>query len=439
MRETWTIKPVTGPLTATVRPPGSKSLTNRAMLLAALAQGRSRLGGVLEADDARFMRQALMSLGFAITAGDVPDERVVEGQAGGIPASKATLHVGNAGTAYRFLTAACCLGQGEYELDGVPRMRERPIAQLVQPLRQLGARIEYLGQDGYPPLRVLASGLRGGEVTLTTTLSSQYISALLHIGPYCGNGLTLRFDGPITSEPYVRMTLATMAAFGVEVEAEPGLRRIAIQPGQYVGRDYAIEPDASAASYFLAAAAIVPGSKITIEGLGFRSVQGDAGFAEVLQRMGAAVVCESDRITVIGPRPGERLRGIDVNLNAMPDMAQTLAVVALYAHGRTTIRDVGNLRVKETDRLAALQNELTKLGAKVVIEGDDLVIDPPAAGPSVGEGAIIETYDDHRMAMSFAVASLVTPGVVIADPRCVDKTYPRFFDDLAKLTKDVSA
>ncbi len=416
---------------AAVRPPGSKSLTNRALLLAALAEGTSHLTGVLFSDDTRVMLEALTKLGFAPEI-DEPGECVtLLGRGGRIPADDAALHLGNAGTAFRFLTAAVCLGRGTYRLDGIPRMRERPIGQLVDALRELGANIQYEGKEGYPPLRISAAGLRGGQLAFEPTLSSQYISALLQIAPYLPGGLTLRFHGPITSRPYVEMTLALMARFGVIADTDPGFTRISVAPGAYQGIEYAVEPDASNASYFLAAAAIIPGAKCTIEGLGKASLQGDVGFADVLHQMGAGLLFGRDFITVFCPPAGQPLRGIDIDLSAMPDMAQTLAVVALFALGPTAIRNIGNLRVKETDRLAALRNELTKLGASVEIEGDDLLITPPPGGKVTP--AAIDTYDDHRMAMSFAVAGLRGEGVVINDPACVNKTFPGFFDELERL------
>ncbi len=438
MPDTLTILPLTTPLRATLRPPGSKSLTNRALLLAALADGVSTLTGVLEADDPHYMRQALGALGFALEHDPQRQTVSIAGQGGRLPRSSAELFLGNAGTAVRFLTAAVCLGDGEYTLDGVPRMRQRPLAQLVEPLRQLGARIDYLGDANCPPLRVRAGGLRGGELTMPPTLSSQYISALLQVGPYCQEGLTLQFDGPVTSRPYVEMTLNVMERFGVTCEVDPAFTCVHVPRGGYVAQQYDIEPDASAASYFLALGALLPEAKVTVQGLGFRSVQGDTGFAMLLQQMGAGVICERDAITVLGLSKGEKLRGIDVDLNHMPDMAQTLAVVALFAEGPTVIRNIGNLRVKETDRMAALRNELTKLGAQVDIAGDDMTITPPVGGQlQVQPGTVIATYDDHRMAMSFAVAGLAAPeltdGLTLADPACVNKTFPDYFEYLDRL------
>jgi 3-phosphoshikimate 1-carboxyvinyltransferase len=432
MPDSITIKPAQA-FQAALTPPGSKSLTNRALLLAALAEGESTIRRPLLADDTRAMLDALPALGFAVHRHD--EHVTIRGGGGAIPAREATLNLGNAGTAMRPLTAACCLGQGSYLLDGVARMRQRPIGELVSPLRRLGATIDCTMAEGFPPLRITAHGLAGGEIDMAPTLSSQFITALLMVGPCMTDGLTIRFQGPITSRPYVEMTLALMARFGVDATVDPMFSQISVAPGRYRAIDYLVEPDASNASYFLAAAAVIPGSRITVEGLGFRSVQGDAWFAErVLQPMGAAVIYEPDAITVIAPPSGQRLKGIDIDLNAMPDMAQTLAVLALFADGLTTIRNVGNLRVKETDRMAALQTELHKLGATVTIDGDDLTIQPPHALPP--EGATIDTYDDHRMAMSFAVAGLHPAShgrITLRDPDCVNKTFPDFFEYLDRL------
>lgn len=437
------IPPLTEPFNCTggraLRLPGSKSLTNRALVLAALADGASTLTGVLFSDDTRVMLANLEKLGFLDQARDVDAARctvTIHGQAGRIPAaggsggSGGELFCGNSGTTIRFLTALCCLGDpgSRYTLTGIPRMLERPIGELVDMLRRLGARIDYAGREGFPPIVVHGGGIRGGELTLQPTLSSQYITAALQIAPYLPGGLTLRFDGPVTSRPYVEMTAATMRAFGVQPVWQGDA--IAVPAGVYAGRPYAIEPDASNASYFLAAAAITPGSHADIADLTAASVQGDAKFTAVLERMGSP------------------LHAVDVDLNDMPDMAQTLAVVALFAQGTTVIRNVGNLRVKETDRMAALQNELTKFGAKVEITGDDLAITPPPEVASKetshlpfppGGEVVIETYDDHRMAMAFAVAGLGShrlpgrPRVVIDDPACVNKTFPNFFDKINEL------
>ncbi|QNN24410.1 3-phosphoshikimate 1-carboxyvinyltransferase [Planctomycetales bacterium ZRK34] len=412
--------------------PGSKSLTNRALLLAALARGVSELTNVLFADDTRVMMAALGKLGFQLQVDEPKRSVVVHGLGGKIPAKDAELILGNAGTAMRFLTAACCLGHGTYTLDGIPRMRQRPIGQLVDPLRSLGAKIDYLGEDGFPPLEIHADGLAGdgGSVHMSPTTSSQFVSALMQIAPCCLRDIELVFDDRPVSIPYIEMTAKLMELFGAETDCDRDWTRVSVPGSQtYEAMDYRIEPDASNASYFLAAAAITPMSAVRITGLGRGSVQGDAAFAHVLSRMGVTVEQRDAQTWLKGPRS---LRNIDIDLNAMPDMAQTLAIVTLFAEGPSVIRNIGNLRVKETDRLAALHAELTKLGATVRIDGDDLHITPPPGGQLTP--AAIDTYDDHRMAMAFAVAGLRSPGVVINDPACVNKTFPEYFDYLKRLS-----
>ncbi len=410
--------------------PGSKSLTNRALLLAALADGKSTLTGVLFSDDTRVMMDALEALGFKITRNEDTHTVTVHGQAGKIPNKKATLHLGNAGTAMRFLTAACCLGHGEYVLDGIPRMHQRPIAELVEPLQQLGAKIEYLSNDGFPPLRIHACGLAGGELKMEPTLSSQFISALLQIGPCLEQGLTIDFKGPLTSEPYVRMTLKLISMFGADTHDNLEMNQAVVNTSGYTGLDYTIEPDASNASYFLAAASAIPNSRCNIKSLGSQSLQGDIAFGGVLNEMGAAFEVNRSDVCV-SSTTSSRLRGVTLDLNHIPDAAMTIATLAILAQGPTTIRNVGNWRVKETDRMAAMQTELTKLGATVTVNGDDITITPPPNGKITP--AAIDTYDDHRMAMAFAVIGLAQPGVTINDPDCVNKTFPDFFKYLGYL------
>lgn len=419
------------PFEATLRLPGSKSLTNRALLLAALASGTSHLSGVLFSDDTRRMIEALKALGFQLHPDRQAQQVKVTGKGGMIPAKQAALDLGNAGTAMRSLTAACCLGHGTYRLDGIARMRQRPIGELVEPLRELGATVVYEGNVGYPPLTVFGKGLKGGQVRMKPTLSSQFVSALLMAGPGMSDGLRIGFDGPITSRPYVEMTVAMMRQFGATVVADERWQQVAVKAGGYESHDWSIEPDASNASYFLTAAAVIPGSRCKVDGLGSQSIQGDVGFARVLKQMGAQVKVEAEAITVASPVGGKRLRGVDVDLNRMPDMAQTLAAAAVFADGPTTIRNVGNLRVKETDRMAAMQAELTKIGASVLIHGDDMVIQPPQDGKI--RSASIATYDDHRMAMSFTVIGLAAEGIHIEEAGCVNKTFPGFFDYVKQL------
>jgi 3-phosphoshikimate 1-carboxyvinyltransferase len=425
------IDPVTRPFNASITPPGSKSITNRALILAALAAGKSALSNVLFADDTRVMMEALEYLGFEIEISRTNKTVNIGGRSGAIPVAAAKLSCGNSGTTIRFLTALCALGRGEFILDGVERMRQRPIGDLTEMLRHLGVRTRCLERAGFPPILVHADELPGGLLRATAAQSSQFLSAILMVSPYARHEVIIDLIEPQTSWPYAVMTMRMMDEFGVTAELirdpvtqEP--KRIVVPQGRYTGRALAIEPDASNAAYFLAVAAIHPGSKLSVQGLGRDSIQGDIGFADVLGRMGAAVVVESDSITVTGP---DELRGIDIDLAAMPDTAQTLAVAALFAMGRTTIRGLATLRVKETDRLTALKSELTKLGADVTIGSDTIQIDPP---PKV-RPAEIATYDDHRMAMSFALAATKSPGIIIKDSQCVNKTYPNFFDDLRKV------
>jgi 3-phosphoshikimate 1-carboxyvinyltransferase len=424
-----TVQPFDRPFHRVFAPPGSKSLSNRALVLAALGAGGSTLRNVLFADDTRVMLDSLAKLGFALTIDEPARVVTIDGQSGRIPATTADCFVGNSGTTVRFLTALCTLGRGMYTLDGVERMRQRPIGPLVTMLKNLGARIEHLANAGYPPVRVLADELPGGFVRFGAESSSQFLSALLMIAPYARHEVRIDLALGQTSWPYVEMTLRLMDAFGLtpEIERDPASgepRRVIIERGQYRASDYRIEPDASNASYFLALAAMHKGSRIELRGLGSHSLQGDVKFIDVLKRLGANASMSRDALTVEGT--GE-LHGIDADMSAMPDLAQTLGVVALFADGETTMRGLHTLRVKETDRIAALQNELTKLGARVTVDGDDAMTIVP---PVMVTPASIDTYDDHRMAMSFALAGTRAAGVLIKDAQCVNKTYPEFFTDL---------
>jgi len=425
------VQPLERRFQARVAPPGSKSLTNRALVLAALAGGACELSNVLFADDTMRMLDGLERLGFGPRV-DRPAGIVrIDGRGGEVPATSGALFCGNSGTTIRFLTALCALGRGSYTLDGVPRMRQRPIGQLVELLASLGVRVTYDLAEGFPPITVSADRLPGGLTKVGEALSSQYLSAVLQVAPYARHEVRVDLVGRQTSWPYVAMTMRLMDEFGHTPElirdpdtGEP--RQIIVPRGSYRATNYAVEPDASNATYFLGIAALHPGSQITVSGLGKSSLQGDVGFAGVLRQMGAEVRVGDDTITVTGP---DRLVGIDVNLATMPDTAQTLAVLALFAEGPTTIRGLQTLRVKETDRIAALATELTKLGAGVEVRGDDLIITPPRQIAA----AAIDTYDDHRMAMSFAMAGTRATGVTIREAGCVAKTYPDFFSDLAKL------
>jgi 3-phosphoshikimate 1-carboxyvinyltransferase len=424
------ITPIRRPFDAAVTPPGSKSLTNRALILAALAAGPCRVANVLLADDSAVMLDGLRRLGFEVAVDGTTV--TVDGQGGRVPASAADLFCGNSGTTIRFLAALCALGHGTFALDGVARMRQRPIGELVDVLSSLGAKLDYVGEPGYPPVRVTADGLAGGRMTYGTAKSSQFLSAVLMAAPYAREELTVALQGPQTSWPYVAMTMRLMDTFGVTslllrdpLTAEP--KEVTVPLGTYAATDYSVEPDASGAAYFWALAALHEGGRVTVPGLGKNSIQGDLGFAGVLSKMGAAVSVGVDDVTVVGTG---QLNGMDIDLSAMPDQAQTLGVVALFARGPTRISGLRTLRVKETDRLAAMAAELVKFGAGVTVDGDDAItVRPP---PTVTAGVAVDTYDDHRMAMSFALAGTRVDGVLIRDSECVRKTYPTFFEELAK-------
>ncbi|MDD9967004.1 MAG: 3-phosphoshikimate 1-carboxyvinyltransferase [Myxococcales bacterium] len=411
-------------LSARVVVPGSKSISNRAVVLAALAGGDSELRGVLDSDDLRVMERALRQLGADIEV-DGSNWRV-RGTSGHLQAVRDTVDVRASGTAARFLTALSTLSPGPVVIDGVARMRERPIVDLVDALAGLGADIRIDGRAGCPPLTIAGGGLTGGEATIDASRSSQYVSAVLMVAPFARSDVHLRLrDGVLVSRPYVDVTLSAMEAFGVEATfAAPGLLTVAA--GQrYRGRRYTVEPDASTAAYFFAAAAIT-GGRILVEGLSPVSQQADIGVLSLLERMGCEVEALPEGVSVVGP--SGRLRPIDVDMNAMPDAVLAMAVVALFASGPSRLRNVANLRIKETDRLAALASELTKLGARAEADADSLTIAP---GPL--RGCEIETYDDHRMAMALALAGLALDGVVIRDPGCVSKSWPAYFDALLAL------
>jgi 3-phosphoshikimate 1-carboxyvinyltransferase len=412
---------ITSPVVGRIRPPGSKSLTNRALACAALARGTTRLAGVLDSQDTRVMAAGLSALGFAIDA-DWPHGVVrVEGSAGRVPARQASIDCAASGTTMRFLSAVCGLGTGPYRLDGTTRMRQRPIGDLVQALVALGCHAVAESPGECPPV-VVSGGIRAARGSVRGDTSSQFASALAMIGPCLPQGLRLEFEGDLVSLPYLEMTRRVMASFGGAITVEPdGAWQIA--PGGYVGRDYAIEPDASAASYFFAAAAIT-GGRVTVEGLSRQSLQGDVAFCEALGRMGCRVDWQDDAITV----SGRAAHGVAIDMNAISDTVPTLGVVALFADGPTTIRNVAHIRDKETDRLRDLACELRRLGGGIDEHPDGLTIHPrPLAA------ATVSTYDDHRMAMSLALAGLVVPGVAVADPGCVGKTFPGYWRALGGL------
>jgi 3-phosphoshikimate 1-carboxyvinyltransferase len=424
--ESIEITPVAGPLKAVVRPPGSKSLTNRALVCAALADGESTLTGALVSDDTHVMIDGLSRLGIPIDVADNGTTLRVAGTGGAIPAIEADLFIGNSGTTVRFLTAMVTLGHGAFRLDGVPRMRERPIGDLADALNALGAVVRCESPGGCPPVSVHANGLPGGVAKVRGDISSQFLSGLLMASPCATGTVSLQVDGQLVSKPYVGMTLEVMRAFGVEVSAPEDFSSFDITPvGAYQPRDYAIEPDASAASYFWAAAAIC-GGEVKVEGLTREALQGDVAFVDCLAQMGCRVEHLNDGIKVIGPKAGDRLKGAELHMNAISDTVQTLAAVALFAEGPTRVTGVAHNRHKETDRIADLATELRRLGAAVEEKPDGLVITPGELRP-----ALVETYDDHRMAMSLALVGLRQAGVRVANPGCTAKTYPNYFADLA--------
>lgn len=412
-----------GPLDARVRPPGSKSITNRALPIAALAEGESQLRGGLESDDTEAMRACLAGLGIAVEgSGEVWR---VAGRGGRLATPAAPLFTRNSGTTARFLTALATLAEGPVTIDGDPRMRERPIDDLTDALAALGAELRVVGDAGCPPVELAGGGLPGGKVEIDARRSSQFVSAVLLAAPYAAADVTLRFrDGKLVSRPYVDLTLEMMRAFGADADWD-GETALRVRAGtRYQAREYAIEPDASAAAYPLCAAAIA-GGRVRVEGIPAGSIQADLALVPLLEEMGCRVRREPDAIVLEGPTGA--LRGIDADCNALPDAALALAVVALFAEGETWIRNVANLRIKETDRLAALETELRRLGARAEATPDALHITP---GPL--HGAAVETYDDHRMAMAFALAGLRVPGVVILDPGCASKTWPEYFSVLER-------
>ncbi|MDH3250188.1 MAG: 3-phosphoshikimate 1-carboxyvinyltransferase [Acidimicrobiia bacterium] len=418
--DTYVVEPVSGPIQAIVRPPGSKSATNRALVLAALAGGGvTRLWGALDADDTVVMRRCLRALGIMID--DVEDPWLVLGSAGELQTPEAVLDVGASGTTARFITAVAALAPGPVRIDGTARMRERPIGDLTDALAQLGAEVETDG--GTPPVRLNGGHLHGGHVRIDGSRSSQFASALLMIAPMLDDPLRVTVEGGLVSHRYVDTTIEMMRAFGAEIETTPDGYRIV--PTGYRKTHIEIEADASAAVYPLVAAAITGGS-MTVEGIPRDSTQPDLFVLEVLERMGCSVSHEDAQIVLAGPSTG--LTAVDVDMSDAPDAALGLAVACIFAEGPSRLRGLSTLRRKETDRLGALRTEVTRVGSEARINGDDLLIVP---GPVVP--ARVETYDDHRMAMSFALAGLVADGIEIVDPGCVSKTWPAFFDMLESI------
>ncbi len=408
--------------------PGSKSLSNRVLLLAMLSEGETLIENLLDSDDVRRMVDALAKLKISYEE-DRPNKKIrVRGVVGRIPVVEAKLFLGNAGTAIRPLTAALTLGHGRFVLDGIERMRERPIQDLLDGLNQLGAHVRSIHNTGCPPVEIIADGLLGGVTELSGAISSQYLSAILLTSPYAKTPVEIRIRDHLVSIPYVEMTIRLMSRFGVNVVVSEDFRNFYINaPQNYQSPEtYFVEGDASSASYFLAGAAITGGS-VTVVGCGTESLQGDAQFAKVLEMMGAEVGWQANKITVQG---SGNLKGIDMDMNEMPDAAMTLAVTALFAKGTTAIRNIYNWRLKETERLKAVSCELKKLGASVD-EGEDYLIIVP---PRELMPAEISTYDDHRMAMAFSLAACSEVPITILNPTCVNKTFPDYFNQLSKLT-----
>jgi 3-phosphoshikimate 1-carboxyvinyltransferase len=421
-----TIQPLTAAPDCSVSVPGSKSYTNRALIAAALAQGPSVITGALFSDDTHYMQGALNTLGIAVRSDEAACRFEVAGGGGQVQTADVELFVGNAGTAARFLTVLAALGSGNSRLDGTARMRERPMADLVTALRSVGVSITEHGLPGCFPLTISGRDRARGamSVSLPGSASSQFISGLLLSAPYWGGDVEVRVQGDLVSKPYLDMTGAVMADFGVELESTD-YTRFAVRSGQhYVGRDYAVEPDASAASYFFAAAAIT-GGRVRVEGLGTRTRQGDWGLVDVLERMGARVEREPNATTVIGTG---KLVGVEVDMKDLSDVAQTLAVVAPFASSPTRITGIGFIRHKETDRVGAVVRELQRVGIAAQEDADGYTVQPGTPKP-----ALVQTYEDHRMAMSFALLGLRVPGISIENPACTSKTFPNYFDVLERL------
>ena len=412
------IQPLRKPVDATIEVPGSKSYTNRALLVAALANGRSTLTGALFSDDTRYMCDALRRLGVQIEADEAQATFHVNGNGGDIPVESTQLYIGNSGTTSRSLVSYVSLGHGEFVIDGdEPMRRSRPISDLLDALTQIGVAARSQFDNGHLPVIVQANGLKGGKTRLDASKSSQFLTSLLLIAPYAKNDMEIEVVGTLKT-PYIDITTSVMDAFGVTV-VNNNYRRFRIAGQQsYQPREYQIEPDASSASYFFAAAALT-GGRVKVKHLHLNSVQGDVQFVRVLEEMGCHVSADTDGIEVSGP---ERLHGVDVDMNALSDTALTLAAVAPFADSKTIIRNIEHTRWQETDRIHAMVTELRKLGVSVVEHHDSVEIMPAAILP-----AAIDTYRDHRVAMAFSLIGLKVPGIQICDPGCVSKTFPHFF------------
>jgi 3-phosphoshikimate 1-carboxyvinyltransferase len=421
-----------------LRVPGSKSITNRVLLISALAEGTTRLHNLLKSDDTRYMGEALKALGIQVEMTEDFTEAVVEGNGGPIDAPSELLdegksfdglYLGNAGTAMRSLCAALALGRGVFHLSGEERMKERPIRDLVDALRSLGADIDYMETEGFPPVCINAHGLKGGSVSVRGNISSQYLTALLICAPYAESPLHIHVEGELISAPYILLTLDVMKHFGIEVK-HGDLTNFYVPKGVYKSPgDYMVEGDASSASYPLAAAAIA-GGKVRVLGIGAETRQGDIAFVDVLKKMGAKITMGPDWTECEGPKGKLKSLG-EFNAVEIPDAAMTIAVLALFADAPMTISGIASWRVKETDRIAAMAAELRKVGAEVRETNDSITITPPV----VLQPATIETYNDHRMAMCFSLVALGGVPVKIMDPACINKTYPKYFEDFLRIAK----
>ncbi|WP_462154615.1 3-phosphoshikimate 1-carboxyvinyltransferase [Pseudoalteromonas piscicida] len=424
--EQLTLKPITK-VSGSVTLPGSKSLSNRILLLAALCEGTTKVTNLLDSDDIRHMLGALSQLGVEVTLEDDNTVALVKGNGGNFNTPVEPLFLGNAGTAYRPLTAVLGAIPGDYELIGEPRMEERPIGHLVDAMQTLGADIQYLKNKDYPPLKITGKQLAGGEVEIDGSISSQFLTALLMAAPLFSGDTNIAIKGELVSKPYIDITIGVMAHFGVHVENHD-YQHFVVKAGQQYQSPgtLMVEGDASSASYFIAAAAIA-GGEIEIKGVGKQSVQGDIGFAKVMEQVGADIDWHDERIVV---RKGE-LNGVDIDANAIPDAAMTLATVALFAKGKTAIRNIYNWRVKETDRLAAMATELKKVGAEVV-EGHDFIEVTPPANFNFTD---VDTYNDHRIAMCFSMVAVGGQAITINDPKCTAKTFPTYFSVLESISQ----
>jgi 3-phosphoshikimate 1-carboxyvinyltransferase len=416
------VKPIKK-INAVISVPGSKSFTQRALIAATLAGGKSCLKGALVSEDTDHLMNALRLLGAKIT--QEIDSLVVDGTGGRLAAPASALYLGNNGTGLRFLTSTVALGHGTFTLDGNSRMRQRPIEPLVNALRAMGVTVSCVDGNGCPPVEVGAKGLPGGKTCLDTTLSSQYVSSLLLAAPYAAKDTEIEISGSVPSWPYVRLTLDVMARFGVECLVSEQSRFYIRAPQAYRPRDYDIEGDASSATYFMAAAAILGGA-VKIANIRGDSLQGDLRFSQILETMGCTVSFAEDGLEITGPLTIHE--DLSFDLNEVPDMVPALAVVAAFREGKTLLKNIAHLRVKESDRIAALSNELRKIGAKVEEREEEMLVQGTAT-----RGAEIECYNDHRIAMSFAIAGLAVEGIAIKDPDCVKKSFPDFWEKLESL------